>query len=186
MLVYDIEIAKPIPPKDDPREKDLDYCEGWGDHLGMGIAVVGVYDYVAGMPRMFCKDNIQELWEMMEKSDANIGFNSQRFDDKIMAAHGFEVPNSYDIFLEIKKAAGAGTYAKGYNLENICQVLLGQGKTGASAQAPALWQRGKIGEVIDCGLRDVMLTKMILDQIIAGPILDPAGSGTRLFVKPPL
>jgi hypothetical protein len=188
MLIYDMEIEKLIPPKDKPMEEGYEYCEGWNDHVGMGISVVGAFDYLEGFPRIFFKDNIDELWKLMDKSDKIIGFNNQDFDDKLMAAHGYQVDKkkSWDLFREIKEAAGAHQFAKGYSLDNCCKVNFGQGKSGSGELAPRLWQDGRIGAVVDYCLRDIMLTKRLLDMCMNQPILDPGNPSARIFVKSPL
>jgi len=188
MLVYDIEIEKMIPSKDEPMDPKYEYCDGWGDHYGMGIAVVGAFDYNEGMPRIFFKDNIEELWKLMDKADIIVGFNNKHFDDKLMLAHGYEVPQekSYDLFLEIKKAAGAHKFAKGYSLDNCCKVNLGIGKSGSGALAPKLWQDGRYGAVADYCLHDISMTVKLLDMAMDQPILDPGNTGVRIFVKSPL
>ena len=188
MIVYDVEIEKAIPPKDAPREPDLEYCEGWGDHAGMGIAVVSAWDMEEDFPRIFLKDNLDELWQLMDAADVIAGFNSKGFDNKVMAAHGYEIPDekTYDLYLEIKEAAGAHKFAKGYKLEDCCYVNLGYKKSGDGALAPELWQRGRRGKVIDYGLRDIVLTYRLLKLCMEQPILDPANPGTRIFVKSPL
>jgi hypothetical protein len=188
VLIYDLEIEKLIPPKDEPREEGFEYCEGWGDHEGMGMSVAAAFDYREGVPRIFFKDNLEELMDLMDRAEKVIGFNNKHFDDKLMKAHGYLVnpDKSWDLFLEIKDAAGAHKFAKGYNLDNCCQVNLGLKKSGSGELAPKLWQQGKIGQVADYCLRDVALTKMLLDLCISQPILDPGNPGTRIFVKSPL
>ncbi len=47
MLIYDIEIRNAIPDRNGATEPGVQYCEGWEDHRGMGIAVIGCYDYAA-------------------------------------------------------------------------------------------------------------------------------------------
>jgi len=44
-IIYDIEIAKAIPSKSEPKEEGVEYCKGWGDHAGMGIACLCAHDY---------------------------------------------------------------------------------------------------------------------------------------------
>ena len=79
----------------------------------------------------------------------------------------------------------ASKYAKGYNLENCCQVNLGYGKRGRAEDAPVLWQQSKIGQAMDYALTDIMLEKYLLDLCMAQPILDPGNAGTRIFVRHP-
>lgn len=189
MLIYDAEIEKLIPPKKpEPMDPKFEYCEGWGDHKGMGISVIAAYDFDEGFPRIFFKDNLHELWKLMDKADIIAGFNSKHFDNKLMAAHGYEIPEekTYDLFLEIKEAAGAHKFAKGYNLENCCQVNLGHGKSGHGELAPKLWQMGHFGAVADYALRDIMLEYRLLELCIKQPIIDPGNTGTRIFVRNPL
>ncbi len=188
MLIYDVEIEKLIPSKNNPPEPGYEYCHGWGDHVGMGISVVSVYDFDDGFPKIFMKDNLHELFEMMEKANIIAGFNSKHFDNKLMAAHGYVVPDekTYDLYLEIKEAAGAHKYAKGYNLDNCCHVNLGYQKSGPGEMAPKLWQDGKTGEVVNYALRDIILSYKLLDMCMKQPIIDPGNTGSRIFVRNPL
>ncbi len=188
MLIYDVEIAKLIPPKDEPREQGFEYCEGWHDHENMGVSVAAAFDYKEGVPRIFFEDNLEELMGLMDRADKVIGFNNKHFDDKLMAAHGYLVDEnkSWDLYLAIKEAAGAHKFAKGYSLDNCCFVNLGLRKSGSGELAPKLWQQGKIGQVADYCLRDIALTKMLLDMCMSQPILDPGNTSTRIFVKSPL
>lgn len=188
ILLYDCEIEKLIPPKDGPMDPALEYCNGWGDHAGMGISVIAAFEYVHGFPRIFFKDNIEELWALMDRAAIIVGFNNKHFDNKLMAAHGYEIPEekSYDLFLEIKEAAGAHTFAKGYNLDNCCLVNLGYQKSGHGEFAPKLWQQGYFGAVADYALRDIMLESKLLELCIKQPIIDPGNPGTRIFVRNPL
>jgi len=188
MLVYDVEIEKLIPDKKEPNDPKFEYCNGWGDHSGMGISIVGAYDFTEGVARIFMKDNLHELFKMMDEADRIVGFNNESFDDKIIAAAGYDIPDekSWDLYHAIKDAADAGKYAKGYNLDNCCWVNLGMRKSGHGEMAPKLWQMGHIGTVVDYCLRDIMLTYKLLEMAMAQPLLDPGGSGNRIFVKSPL
>lgn len=188
LIIYDIEIERPIPPKEEPMLDGIEYCDGWGDHAGMGISVIGVYDFTNGIPYLFSKDNIDELFHMMDTADVIAGFNNKRFDDKIMAAIGYEIPDekSYDLFIEIKEAAGAGKFAKGYNLDNCCHINLGMRKTEDAAQVPVFWQRGQYGRCFNYALQDITKEFLLLKLAMAQPILDPANPSKRIFVKSPL
>ena len=188
IVVYDIEIEKPVPPKDEPMEPGIEYCDGWGDHAGMGIAIVSAYSLATGIPYLFCKDNIEELFRLLDEADVIAGFNNRRFDDKIMAAVGYEIPEekSYDLFVEIKEAAGAKQYAKGYNLDNCCMINLGIQKAGDAAQVPVLWQRGQYGRCFNYAMRDITMEYLLLKMAMEQPLIDPGNpGGPRIFVKSP-
>lgn len=192
ILLFDCEIAKPIPSKEDPPVDGIEYCEGWTDHLGMGISVVACYDYswrlTGGLPRLFSKDNFEHFIVAIAEADIVAGFNSKRFDAALLSAHGVIIPETkhYDLYTEIKEAAGAGKFAKGYNLDNTCRVNLGVQKASNPYALPIEWQRGNYGKVFDYALRDIMMLKGLMDMVIAGtPLLDPGEPTRRIFVQPP-
>ena len=40
MIIYDCEIIKAIEDKKHPRIEGIEYCDGWKDFTGMGLACV--------------------------------------------------------------------------------------------------------------------------------------------------
>jgi hypothetical protein len=187
MMIYDIEIIKaiPNPNKIGIAQPDIKYCAGWHDHANMGISVIGAYDYHEDRYRTFLQDNMEEFFHLCDARDTLVGFNSIAFDNAVINAHGprlTEEKKFYDILVEVWAAAGLGPKFKypthvGFGLDACCYINFGTNKTSDGALAPALWQRGKYGEVIDYCLNDVKLTKQLLDQIIAtGELLDPRSS----------
>lgn len=193
-IVYDIEIEKAIPPKrGTDRLSNIRYCEGWHDHANMGISVVGVYDYLNERYRVICADNKEEMERLINRAYSVITFNGEAFDHKVLSATwDIEVPveRSYDLLCEVWQAAGLSrTYDhathKGYTLDAIAKVNLGEGKTGHGAIAPIDWQQGKIGSVIDYCLMDVRLTKGLIDLIEKnGELIDPV-TNARLKMRHP-
>jgi hypothetical protein len=193
MLIYDVEIKKAILGKHDDPVEGIEYCEGWGDHLGMGVSTVCCYDYSDGRYRVFCEDNLEEFWHLIDDHDVIAGFNNIKFDNKVLA-HAVSHPDmpaekilehfnskSYDIFAEIRKASGmmcgldATVKANG----------LGTGKTGNGAMAPVWYQTGQWGVLIDYCIADVWLTKNVLDLIILqGKLINPR-NGKEMSIKKP-
>jgi hypothetical protein len=142
-LVYDIEIANPIPNKD---------------------------------ARIDCDNYL------------TIGFNSRSFDDKIMLARGItDFQTDYDLLEEIRIAAGfkanfqSVTRGYSYSLDAISKAN-GFAKTGDSAIAPLLWQRGEKQRVVDCAMIDCDVTSAILDLGLAGQLVDP-NTGNKLLLR---
>jgi len=175
MILYDLEIKKAIPdPKKEPI-KGIEYCKGWGDYPGMDISVLVAYNYKFGLLGVFMDDNQDEFKEWVERADAVIGFNSDRFDNPVLKANWkIEVPknNSYDVFKPIKKACseGQGTL----KLDAIARANNYSGKTGDGAMAPIMWQRGQIGELINYCISDVRILKLVVDGIEkTGTIINP-------------
>lgn len=181
-IIYDIEIEKAIPTKSNLYSEGIEYCDGWHDHAGMGISVVGVYDYLHDRYRVFCKDNADELAALIERADRVIGFNNRSFDDKVLSVNwGLVVlpAQSYDLLVEIWAAAGLEATFNyrthgGYGLDQMAFANLGERKTGHGSIAPVEWQRGNIGHVIDYCLQDVRLTKRLIDLVSAsGQLINP-------------
>lgn len=184
ILIYDCEIIKAIPNKKEDPIEGIEYCKGWGDHKGMGISVIGVYDYLENRYRVFTQDNIQEFQELVNQRDLIVGLNSIGFDNKLVEANGISISHKihYDIMLEVGKLVYPNKqYFKGCGLEACCSANFNTKKSGNGALAPIDWQRGKIGTVIDYCLNDVKLTKDLLDQIIFTGILTNPVDGTSIL-----
>lgn len=193
MLVYDIEIHNAIPDKSGVREPDIQYCEGWGDHAGMGIACIGAIEVESGRPRLFYRDNLAEFAELIQRHQTLIGFNSINFDNVVLAASGIVIPEArcYDLLREIWNADGLGPKFSpathgGYSLDACAAANFGAAKSGNGALAPVQFQRGQYGALSDYCLNDVHLTRLLLDQVLRhGSIAHPKQPGRRLFLRSP-
>lgn len=181
-VVYDIEIERAIAGEGELRQEGVEYCEGWKDYEGMGISVVGCYDYVEDRYRVFCKDNLEEFGGLLGVRELYVGFNSVAFDNKVLRLHlKDEVPEGrcYDLLREMWAAHGLGPEFrspshKGFSLDATAGANFGRGKTGSGAAAPVQWQRGEVGSVIDYCLTDVWLTKRLFDKVREeGGLLSP-------------
>jgi hypothetical protein len=183
ILIYDCEILRAIPPKEESaRIENIEYCQGWHDHINMGISVICAYDYLQDRYRVFCKDNFSQFQELLNSRKYLIGFNHIHFDNQLITKNGFTIPRlikHYDLLQEIWRSAGlspdfdSSTHL-GYGLDACAEVNFDLHKSGNGATAPVEWQRGKIGNVVDYCLNDVYLTKRLFDQVLAGfSIRDP-------------
>lgn len=182
ILIYDCEIIKMIPAKNEEPLPGLEYCKGWGDHKEMGISVIG-YCYglqgapVAALPEY--PDHVDMVaFQDLAFSATVVGFNSRGFDDKLCATAGIAVETDYDLLEEIRIAAGyeasfkSVPYGMSYKLDAIAKAN-GMAKTGSGELAPQLWQQGKRQEVIDYCLHDVAITRDILNLGLEGRLVDP-------------
>jgi DEAD/DEAH box helicase domain-containing protein len=186
MLIYDIEIAKMIPSKDREPEFGLEYCAGFDDFANMGIALIGVHDYVADQSRLFGQHELEEFKELISKHDVLVGFNNIRFDNQLLAANGVNIPETicYDILVEMFNQFGGRR--SGCKLGDVARVNFGVGKSGDGADAPKLWQKGFFGKVADYCLHDIRLTKKIVDRILRqGWIVNPINPERRLYLPRP-
>lgn len=170
MLVYDTEIAKPIPPKDRSQRLDgMDYCNGWGDRIGMGIAVIVAYDFMTDNFGVFLGDGLKDFEELCAMRDRLMGFNSFQFDNKLLAAHGIELEpeKCLDLYAASRKVGVTAS------LDKLAQANGLLGKSGSGADAPILWQRGHYSKVINYCINDVFLTKELVRKALEGKLVSP-------------
>lgn len=189
ILIYDCEIIKAIR---DPKKVDLahtEYCNSWDDYENMGISVIGV-NFISEDGDSVFNHNVNNNSDLgikgfqfgLDAADVLVGFNNQSFDDKLLKANGFGIPETvvnYDLLAEIWEGAGLcrefvyPTHA-GFGLDAICKANgLGE-KSGDGANAAILWQKGKHQEVIDYCENDIKLTRKLFDLIQEkGEIKDP-------------
>lgn len=193
MLIYDLEIERAIQGRKEERIPGIDYCNGWGDHAGMGISCICAYDYSEDRYRVFTKSNMYDFRNLLQFHSIYVGFNNINFDNKtIKACWDIDIPQekSFDILRRVWRAAGydenvfnINTHA-GYGLDACCATNFNRHKTSNGALAPVEWQRGNMGTVIDYCLNDVYMTKLLMDKIIKdGWIHDPKNPADRLCIE---
>ena len=196
MIIYDIEIRKAIQNKGEELRPGIKYCDGWQDHVNMGVSCICAYDYTTDRYRTFFEDNMDEFSVLIYDQDRVVGFNNIEFDNKVIAANGIvdeQLINSksYDILRQIWTACDLGPKFEypshiGYGLDAVVKANgLAGGKTGHGAIAPVDYQEGKYGSLVDYCLADVWLTKKVLDKIIrTGTLISPKDGKTLRLVRP--
>lgn len=190
ILIYDCETIKAVMPDyaNQAKIEGIEYCEGWHDHSNMGISVIGTYnnwtkesiayvnfDDILPMDKEPSWRPLSEFQELLNQADVLVGFNNQSFDDNLIKANGFTIPENilnYDILVEIWKAVGIEppfvypTHA-GYSLKQTCEANGLPPKTGDGANAAVQWQRGEHKKVIDYCLNDIKITTELLRKIMS-------------------
>lgn len=172
--IYDIETKKAVLGKNDQPEAGIQYAKHWGDRKDMGISVTCMYIYGYGY-RVFMDDNLHEL-EDFAKDTRNllVGWNSQAFDDRMLAAHDIPIANALDLKRLIAEASGIHQLSLASMAAAQPAGHENPGKMpGAGLLAPTLWQRGELGQLIDYCLADVMRTKNLVDRILEGKLRIP-------------
>lgn len=189
ILVYDCEIIKAIIPdySNEAKLEGIEYCKGWDDHEGMGISVIGTYNNwnkkaIAFVNHSSIKGQVdakgwrllEEFQDLLNECDVLVGFNNQHFDDNLIKANGFTIPENvinYDIMAETWRAVGIKppfvypTHA-GYSLDQHCKVNGLDRKTGDGGAAAIDWQRGEYQKVIDYCLNDIKITTDLFRKIM--------------------
>lgn len=187
LFLYDLEICNAILGKGETPMEGVNYCKGWSDHENMGISTLCCYSYPSDRYYVFCEDNIAEAEVLFRECDILSGFNILNFDNPIVAhalpglERDYLNAKSFDIFDEIRKVSGQWCGLNALIKANG----LGSGKTGNGAMAPAWYQAGRMGKVIDYCLADVWLTKMLLDKIIRGEKIKNPRTGQMMGIKRP-
>lgn len=185
MLIYDCEIINAIPAPAGDVKTGINYCEGWGDFAGMGVSIIGTYDYIDQLPRVFFQDNFEAFQRLASQRRPLVGYNNDRFDFKLLQANSVAIhDDSYDVLKQIWKASGR---RGGYRLEQValangCQVRMSDG-----ANAPIAWQRGEIGWVVNHCLADIFALKHLVDLVLHGePLVDPTTGSAELVLPLPV
>ena len=105
ILFLDCEIIREVPWPDQERMPGVEYCEGWQDFTGMGIACVGVIEaklWSTSQPygfrgleirgaRVFGTGYLDSLPDHLNRHAGVVTFNGLRFDVPLLAAHGIEL-----------------------------------------------------------------------------------------------
>lgn len=195
LLIFDCEIEKAIPPKSGEKQPGIEYCQGWQDYKGMGLACVSVCWLDSHYSPE--KEQYRPLVFRFDQEDAETqvcmlnaflrgatqigGFNSLRFDDKLLDANGFRVgqtgTSTFDILDMVLAAAGqlGRTYwreGRKYTLDSICQAN-GLEKTGSGELAPIWWQKAERHRVIEYCRNDAHIEREVLALLLAGRLKDP-------------
>lgn len=193
MIIFNCEIKRAIQGKSETRIPGIEYCEGWHDFKHMGISVICAYDFIEDQYRVFMEDNFAEFQRLVDRHRVVAGYNSVSFDNRLCEANGIRIreDQTYDLVREIWAASGLSTYFQypypshlGYGLNDVIWANWPTlGKSGNGALDPVLWQRGKIGRVVDYCLNEVRLTVKLMDRVInEAAITDPV-TGLDLHLR---
>ena len=132
-----------------------------GDFSKQEITVVGIHDSVTDTYSSFLRDELAQLWPIIEAADMLVGYNSDHFDIPILNryyAGDLTKMRSLDLLKEIKNVLG-----RRLRLDSVAQGTLGRGKIGHGLEAQDWWAEGKFEKVREYCLDDVKLTKEIYD-----------------------
>lgn len=195
LVIYDCEIKYGWPPRSPAvPEADLRYCKSPEDFAGMQISVACAFQMRERRWRVFLDDNLYQLLALVQEGRMLVGFNNRGFDDPLLAANDIVVPpaNSWDFLAALRVACGEppvytrGRTKAGRSLDAVCHANLGPdaGKQGVGgAQAPAAWQRGQHGSVIDYCLYDVALLVGLIRRATPNCV-DPVSGAVKRLVCP--
>ena len=146
-VVFDIETKHTFRERSDVRKLE--------------VSVAAIYDYGQGKGYVFKEDELSGLFRLLENASYAIGFNSDGFDLPVLSSyyHGdIKHFSSFDILSDIKNILGFRL-----SLNDLVAATLGKKKSGHGLQAIELFKEGRIDELKQYCLDDVMLTKELFD-----------------------
>jgi hypothetical protein len=186
ILIYDLEICNAIPPKDDiDIDPTVTYCEGWSDFENMGISYFSWA--VLNSDTLRIESAFTGIWDvgsvsqilllLNEKHDLVAGFNSRKFDDRLLAANGINITTDIDILEEVLFAADQldkpyWQDGRSYSLDRVTSAN-NLKKIGTGANAPLLWQKGEFTELALYSVTDAIIEAAVLAKLIEGSLIDP-------------
>ncbi|MEK7606053.1 MAG: ribonuclease H-like domain-containing protein [Patescibacteria group bacterium] len=136
---------------------------GKNDPALLDISIVGAYDSETDTYKSYSVEELPQLWPLLEKADALVGFNSDHFDIPLLNKYypgNLLSIKSIDIMVAVKNALG-----RRLSLGNIISATLGLAKSADGLQAYQWWKEGKIQEIRDYCLQDVKVTKDLFEYI---------------------
>lgn len=136
---------------------------GKRDPTLLDISLLAIHDSETDTYQTFLEDELDDLWPILEDSDALIGYNSDHFDIPLLNKyyHGdLTQLKSIDLMKEIKKSLG-----RRIGLDDIASATLGVGKNGHGLQAITWWKNGEIDKIKKYCIQDVKVTKKLYDYM---------------------
>lgn len=134
---------------------------GSNDATALDISVATVYDSVEDKYTTVTIDDIDQLWPIIEKADALVGYNSNHFDIPLLNKYypgDLTTIKSIDLLEDIKKSLG-----RRLRLDSVAQATVGAKKSADGLQAVRWWREGKIKEIMKYCEQDVKVTKDVFE-----------------------
>ncbi len=130
---------------------------GWHMAHKMRVSCGVVYDSLDDTFAVYMEDQVVQLIEHLRKVDLVVGFNSKRFDYKVLSAYSrfdFEQLNSLDLLEAVHRTLGFRL-----SLDHLAQQTLNAKKSGSGLDALKWWRQGRIDKIIAYCRKDVEITR---------------------------
>lgn len=140
-------------------ETQLSHAEvgGWHRADRMRVSVAVLYEAKTNTFMEFQEDRVEEMIKHMQEADLVIGFNSRRFDYRVLSGYSdfrFSTLPTLDLLEDVQKRLGYRL-----SLDHLCRVTLGAKKSANGLMALQWWKEGKIEEIVKYCKKDVALTR---------------------------
>lgn len=164
-LIFDIEIKRTITEvAEELKLPDERMAFAYPHKLGFGVAVV----FNSKTEEYLIFQSAKGLADYLLNFDGIlVSFNGVRFDLPVLldeididTYRELMIKPHHDILQDFYARVG-GKFRVG--LDNLSRNTIGKGKTGNGADAPLLFQQGRIDELIDYCRNDVLITKLVYE-----------------------
>lgn len=138
---------------------------GSNNSVDLDISVGTFYDSETETYTTVTVDELQNVWPILEKADALVGYNSNHFDIPLLNKYypgDLTQIKSIDLLEEIRKSLG-----RRLRLDSVAEATVGAKKSGHGLQAVRWWREGKIAEIKKYCEQDVKITKKVFDYAVA-------------------
>lgn len=133
-----------------------------GDMTQLELALVGIHDSETGEYSSYVKEELPQLWPIIERADVLIGYNSDSFDIPLLNRYypgDLTKFRSIDLMVEVQQVLG-----RRLRLQSLAQATLGRGKGGDGLKSVEWWQQGLVDKVREYCIEDVRITRELFDH----------------------
>lgn len=129
------------------------------------LAIVCIHDSETGEYSSYLEHELPKLWQILERTDVLVGYNSDHFDIPILNKYypgDLTRIKSVDLMKELFTVLD-----RRIKLDTVAQGTLGEKKSeGKGGQSVIWWRQGKVDMVREYCLQDVALTRKIFDYAL--------------------
>lgn len=151
-ITFDIETANILPSF---SRNDMSQLE---------LAVVAIHESDTGEFTSYTKEELPQLWPIIEKADVLIGYNSNTFDIPLLNKYypgDLTKIRSLDLLVEVANALG-----RRIRLQSLAEATLKVGKSGDGLKSVEWWQQGLVEKVKEYCIQDVRITRQLYDYAL--------------------
>lgn len=137
---------------------------GSSDITSLDIAIVCIHDSDTNEYSSFLVPELPKLWPILERCDILVGYNSDHFDIPILNKYypgDLTKIKSLDLMKEVHQVAG-----RRLKLDAIAEGSLGTKKSAHGTQSLKWWRAGEIDKVRNYCIKDVEITRGVLDYAL--------------------
>jgi DEAD/DEAH box helicase domain-containing protein len=148
----------------DLETKNIFTETGSNDPTSLDISVGSFYDSETDTYATVEEHELNQVWPLIEQTDALVGYNSNHFDIPLLNKYypgDLNQIKSIDLLEYIKESLG-----RRLRLDAVAQATVGAKKSADGLQAVRWYREGKIKEIKKYCEQDVKVTKKVFDYAL--------------------